>query len=213
MQFSLSTGRYLFVGIVAMQLVSLCVDGEVPYFPIEVSRTAASHYASLVLTCVVAALPFVMACDGNLSVGSHHFVAYSGLVVIVLFDDVKYYTLHGLGVLLLALSALVSAIDIKRARLKKNKLKLLVVPFVVYITRIILKVTIVWFLEIQEKSHYIPTSLSDLANIVERCRNVGYHGCHPSYDGCEYPYITTTTFKLAAVGQWVVFYYLFKLFK
>jgi len=94
---------HLLIGLGLVQLAALCFSSELPYYPIEMSRIAASGALPLTLFRLVVL---------SLGIGLHmnsHLVPYTvwvSLIVIAVFDDVIFPFLHMVGVSMLGMSAL-----------------------------------------------------------------------------------------------------------
>ncbi len=88
---------HLLVTIIATQVVALFYERTVPYFPIEISRTAASGKTSL-LTFRVGILTIILSLlwTGQLTLIT--FLLWIGLSIVAVFDDVSYWGLHMIGV-------------------------------------------------------------------------------------------------------------------
>lgn len=191
---------YLTIGILLVQLVSLFVDRNVPYFPIEISRTAASFHASWTLVFVVSLVPLILAKWHWHNLDYTKYMAIVAVNGIAWFDDVKYYEIHMISVILLLTSGIL-AFGLNR-HLKQVQNSVPKVLFV-FILRIALKIGVVWFLEMQS-GLTIPDP-SQGAAIIKR---INYEGCI----NCLYPKTTLLAFRLAGLLQWVLFYYLYDMY-
>jgi hypothetical protein len=186
--------------VVALQSVALW-SGEVPYFPIEVSRTAATTLLNrwLFPAGVLALVPVACLADGATTAQLRRFApAWLGLLTLAWFDDSQYLLLHMAGVAAM-LTGIVYARDhdyihglarfsvwslpVRNAAILRGA--------ALYGARVALKVITVAALE---SSSWWPTAIGWRANEIMQ----GTAEAH-------YPLVTLNVFRLCGVLQWVVF--------
>jgi len=187
--------------IVATQIVALLVDRSVPYFPIEVSRTAASGPTALCTMRVgfVLLLP-VLVWQQQLTMPT--LWLWAALVCIAVADDVRYWTVHMLGVAMMLPPLVVGAWS-------RSAMVPVLVGVSLYLFRLVIKTTVLIVYEVpvgEQRAQYkqgIQTWLRWLvAKVMERGMAVMYRGA----DACQHPSVVMPVFKICGVLQWVAFY-------
>jgi hypothetical protein len=184
---------HIFVAVVASQLAALFLDVErVPYFPIEVSRTAATgYYSKCVFNTGIMTLVVTMWLGDILRL--KYALLYMSLVCIAYFDDVTHWHLHMFGVALLFLGAVTLLATSTRSR---DDTITLIIAALIYLVRIALKAGVVLLFETWSASS------SPLEAIAQKCMLIMYKG----EEVCLTPGVTLMIFKLCAIGQWAVFW-------
>lgn len=93
--------QHLLVTVLLTQATSLLFGDRLPYFPIEISRTAASHPTSYYV------LVFgTLTCFGYISKyvdRPEMILSWLGMCVLAIFDDVNHWSAHMFGVLVMML--------------------------------------------------------------------------------------------------------------
>ena len=195
-------GFVILLTVLGVQSINLCIDKTIPYFPIEISRTAVGPYASqffLLMVCVLG-----IATYAQHGLVSRYFSAWLGIFVVATYDDVNYYTIHMLG----AYHIFLTAASLAFINYKNQDFWILLsVITLLYVLKLAFKATPVWFIETSDRETLVPLS-DDLANIVQSCKKISYG----TYDG-ELSHVTKILFKLSAVFQWVIFWMIYQLFK
>jgi hypothetical protein len=183
---------HVFVTVVLTQLTALYADDHIPYFPIEVSRTAAGPYASMVFRAGILSCVLVMFFFKALRLDT--FALWVSLCIIALFDDVHFWLEHMLGVVLMMLVAAFAAY-----KSGTNALAPLLAAMCVYAGRIVLKVLVILLFE------KLPTwsNWVDFPGIIlARHQDIMYRGAR----ACTNPDAVMPVVKFCGVLQWAVFY-------
>lgn len=178
---------HLVAMIVAVQLAALFVDRAVPYWPIEVSRMAASGWlASRVFVAGAVTLGVTMYMVDSLS--AMNAAVWAAIVVIAVFDDIAYYKTHMAGV------ALLGVIGIAGIRGKPEATLPLVAAIMLWGFRLVLKVGAVLA---YEPVH----TFVQAGQLAQRIMMTGPAACANAKN-------TMPAFFIGGVLQWVVFYVL-----
>ena len=185
---------HLFATVVCVQVAALLVDRRVPYWPIEVSRTAASGPAAFTVF-VVGAATLGVTLYQTATLCATTAALWLALLVIALFDDVSFFEAHMGGVAALAAVAVAAAVQAGRGA---------VVPLgagaALYLFRVVIKVAAVLAYE------RLPTldwrRPASLALVARHAQLIMLHGARV----CRSPAETMPAFYLGGVLQWVVFY-------
>lgn len=182
------TKLLLFTLVLAIQCIAL-IWGVVPYFPIEISRTAQSSTINLWLfpLCVMI-LPCLMVFCGEFH--TKYIISLSGLVLLALFDDKRHWLMHIIGVVVMIMGTFYSILYSGESR---GRFVLLCCAFILYVTRIAMKAFIVAFVEIHSFS---------VSAIMTKSMDIMYYGA--LY--CQYPQYTIPVFQIGGLLQWIVFY-------
>lgn len=188
----------LLTTVIATQ-VSALTYGVVPYFPIEVSRTAASGRIPLgVFRCGILSMIITLLVSHTLDWQT--FAIWLSLSLICCADDVNHWFLHMAGVFSLILVAAYGIYEGGEAAL---------VPFVVavslYALRLLVKFLVITFYEIWEERSF---SMRFLRANIERHMNIMYRGAK----ACRRPDIVIPVFKVSGVLQWALLYSLSRCF-
>jgi len=188
----------LLTTVIATQ-VSALTYGKVPYFPIEVSRTAASGRIPMgVFRCGILSLIITLLVSNTLDWQT--FTVWLSLSLICCADDVNHWFLHMTGVFSLILVAAYSIYERGEAAL---------IPFVVaimlYLVRLLVKFLVITFYEIWEERSL---SMRFLRLNIEHHMNIMYEGAKV----CKRPDIVIPVFKASGVLQWALLYSLSRCF-
>jgi hypothetical protein len=192
----LYTKLYLLGIVMLTTLASLWIDKKVPYFPIEISRLAGPHgtVSNGIFKAGILALPLVSyAMDSGTEVSRSLILAWGGLAILALFDDTSYWAIHMLGVCVLGASAVTYCVY----HFTIAKATILTVAGFFWMLRLLLKGFVVFAFE-------IPHDEWRLNMVMERFHAIMQQG----EAACSYPLVTLTAFKIAGVGQWLVFFIL-----
>lgn len=186
---------HLLATILATQ-VSALIWGKVPYFPIEISRTAASGPIPLTIfrigiVSVIATL-FI-----TKSLNIQTFVVWISLSTICLFDDVNYWALHMSGVAGLLLVSIYSIYLRGRACLAPC-----IMAIVIYGLRNLMKITLIALMEIDKEKSFKFMSKEWMQDQFTRHMAIMYNG----EKACLNPNYLMPAFKISAVLQWVLLY-------
>jgi hypothetical protein len=172
-------------------------SGDVPYFPIEISRTASSSALPLlVFRTGVAIVPVTLWFTRTISsVRLPIVLAWIGLAMIAGFDDVKWMKMHVAGIVVLILASVFAMLD------KKGDGALFILTaLLIYAIRIPLKIGAVAWYEFDQLPMGNIWALVKL--LVGRHMEIMFKG--PG--ACRDPIHVMPIFKICAVLQWVAFY-------
>lgn len=189
---------HLLVTVVASQAVAL-YDGAVPYFPIEISRTAASSAnANRALATGFATLLVTLLYTKTLDVVT--FTMWVGLMVVALVPDTLNWTVHMLGVVIVFVAALAHVYRHRDAAL----LPPVICSAVCYGIRIILKAAVMLWADPKVRAATALSFSSLFSVLFERSRDVMLRG--PMATDAKTWAMIGPTFKVCGVLQWVSFY-------
>lgn len=183
---------HLLVGLSMLQLAALFFDSKpLPYYPIEISRIAANTaFTSFIFRIVIKSLVYLYASKMRPALPPLGVdLVMISLLIIALFDDVNYPTLHTIGVGLLGLSAVVLTFESKHAY--RHNLKLCFVAASIWALRLVAKASAVYFFE----------GAVTLQDAMNKSINIMYHGRL----ACVQPDQTLVIFRICGFLQWVVF--------
>jgi hypothetical protein len=181
---------------VLLTQMSALIWGKVPYFPIEVSRTAASGPIPLtIFRTGIVSIIVTLFITKSLSVQT--VMVWLALSIICLFDDVNYWLIHMSGLLGLILVSLYSVY----ARGKSS-----IAPFLMALTiyglRNVMKACLIALVETNPKEFDGIFSRQWLRFQFNRHMAIMYQG----ESACLYPEFIMPAFKISAVLQWVLLY-------
>jgi hypothetical protein len=187
---------HVFVTVVLTQLAALYIDNNVPYFPIEISRTAAGPYASMVFRVGILSCGLVIFLLKAMRVDT--LALWISLCIIALFDDVYFWWTHMFGVVLMILVSSFAAYQSGT-----NALAPLLAAVTVFAGRIVLKILVIL---LYEKLPPLAASSSSwvylLGSVLVRNQDIMYRGSR----ACTNPAAIMPVMKFCAVLQWAVFY-------
>ena len=177
---------------VSALLMTYVKQTTLPYFPIEISRTAASCSMSKTilqigfLTCALS-YALMEKKKYQLDVG----LILLGMVVLSLFDDVQYFRLHMTGVFLLFVGVTCNVCQ------KQGSWMLLLYAIFIYGLRIAMKGLVIAIYE-----------QPDASSFIHYIQATGHTHMQIMYEGakvCKHPEITIPVFQIGGVMQWVCF--------
>lgn len=185
--------------VVATQVVAL-YDGAVPYFPIEISRTAASSAnANRALATGFATLIVTMLYTKTLDAVT--FAMWLGLMIVALVPDTRNWSLHMLGVAIVFAAAL--------AHVYRHRDVSLVPPVlcagVVYLIRLVLKAVVMLMADAKVRAAVSQSWSALFAAMFERTMDVMMRGPLAYNDDNTWAMVGPV-FKVCGVLQWVAFY-------
>lgn len=173
--------------VISIQLNAI-LNCQLPYFPIEISRTAECSECNKWLFFIGSILlGFTMFYTGQFKI--KYFTMWVGLVLLSWFDDKEYLLLHLFGVFIMFVGLYIS---INGSSTPKEDLKLILFAIIIYLIRIVLKVIVVFLFEIDTYS---------IRDIIEKIILIMYYGGSV----CESPFLTIMVFRVCGVLQWIVF--------
>lgn len=189
---------HLFITIILTQLSSILYN-EIPYFPIEISRTAADggiitkYIFNIGLTSIIVTLFMTN------NVNNETLLLWIGLSIIALFDDKQYWILHNVGVLIMFLIAIFNAY-----KMGGKSVLLVLMALAVNAIRIGFRTLAILYFEmnlgLMDLYHH-PKTIYDVFNLG---KSIMYRGHYV----CSNPSVTIPIFKVSGVLQWVSFYIL-----
>lgn len=185
---------HLLISIVWIQCIGL-KHGNVPYFPIEISRTAASCAMTksiFLLTAVTlgGTLLQLRAFDNDLDM----FGMWVGLFIVAMYPDDESWGAHMFGLAVLVFGFVVKAYKCQNRR---HALKIVVSALALYLLRIVLKVAVVWW-------YCAPTGVMDIAHVSLGIMFKGASACLAT----ENAPLLIPVFQMGGLMQFVVFYLL-----
>lgn len=95
---------YVLLLIICTIITSILIDKNLPYFPIEISRTGATGFANFIFSWGTIPLLFTTYLENGYS--TRLTLMLVSLIIITFNDDYKYLIRHQIGVLILFLSFL-----------------------------------------------------------------------------------------------------------
>lgn len=173
-----ATKLHIWCVVLATVWSGLYLDGGVPYFPIEISRTATGPVAARIFFWGMLLIPLTTLSLDRMLPSRSLCCAWLGLQLITFFDDVNHWSLHMAGVAVLFLSVLVH-----------HDHEAFVAAVLVYCARIVLKA---WAIIVLEA--VFPASVSALSDAgfgIMMGTRVPQH------------WATLWAFKCAGVMQWI----------
>ena len=174
----------LFCVIVITALCGL-YDGSVPYFPIEISRTATGSIGRIVFpTGVVLVFSFALKEFSTFS----QLTPFIGLVVLSVASDTYSWTIHMFGVLLMVIGVIIRVIS----RNSYEHYAIVVCAIGLYLLRIVMKVIVTSQDLLGDFS-----SIGSMKTLLLKCTAIMYGG--------NATYVQLTVYRVAGVMQWLVF--------
>ena len=188
---------HLLAAVIATQAVAL-YDGAVPFFPIEISRTAASSpRATNTLATGFATLIVTMIYTKTLDAVT--FSLWLGLMVIALVPDSVSWTVHMLGVVALVAAAC--------AHVYRRRQIALVPPLLcalaIYGIRIVFKLVLLFTVD---KQVIAAAASNKLSIAFERSMDIMMRGPLAYNNDPELWNLVGPTFKICGVLQWAAFF-------
>jgi len=190
----------LLTTVILTQAVSL-YSGNVPYFPIEISRTAASSKWALFVFRVGMCSSIVLV---HHALNYNQILAWFSLVVIAIFDDVAWPGMHIVGLWMLGLSGVIAAYY------SEQGLTLISIAGYVTLVRLMMRGLAILALEgLEEKEVSFNPSLD--RTIVVKCIRLFERSSYIMKTGDADEYVLWF-FRMSGVLQWVTFLVLSKLY-
>lgn len=188
-----------FLGMtVSLTIFTSLIAGNPPYFPIEISRTAATGALSgAILQVGSVALGPILLVSNMLNLIT--ITLWFGLMLLTFMDDVRHHRLHTVGVIMVAISGLLQVYHTKKWQ-----------PFVIfcaiYALRGLLKLSAVVLEAGWSGPVYLPSTYFRVAEKGDEIMKKGAVACK------YYPFLVITVFKITGVMQWLAFYCLSRCF-
>ena len=192
---------HLVATILLVQVSAVWLDrtSTLPYFPIEISRTAAeSPMANVVLR--VGFTTLIVTCILTQTLSWPRFILWFGLMLVAFFPDTVHMARHmsGVGILFVA-----ACLQLSQTWNMQRGLLLLFALFL-YVERIVLKFVVLWLTDQRLSDHWAGYGL--IKGFAMRNQEIMFGLADPV------PTDTLVFFKLGAVGQWLCFFVLSHLF-
>lgn len=195
---------HLFITIILTQLSSILYN-EIPYFPIEISRTAADGGVITKYIFNIGLISLIITLLFTNNINKETFVLWFGLSMIAYFDDKQHWVLHNIGVLILFLVAMFNAYKIGG-----ESVLLVLLALSINTLRIGFRFLVVMYFEMNIGISYLWNHpQSTITEIFNLSKNIMYKG----HLACNNPSVTIPFFKVSGVLQWVSFYVLSFIFK
>lgn len=216
--------EYIFGTVILTQLSAIIYNkvyqtGSLPYFPIEISRTAASNPFSYIILfggAILSVVNLIQTLKPQSTLSMFGIIlGGAGLVCLAIFDDVNHWAMHMLGVLGLMIGSFF-AIFFSPANISPQ-LKFIYLTLILSLmfSRWIIKTLAVMAFEMgHEDIDSIPALIDFITNdstrrfVLNKSLDIMYHG----ENVCRNPGLTIPMFKVAGILQWVVFYLLLEIF-
>lgn len=165
-------------------------DPTLPYYPIEISRMAATGDLNKILFPIsIISLGLTLWLTGDFR---KCLLSWVGLVILSVFDDKKFLLLHMLGVFVMVIGVIVIGFNSSTA-----DLVIVMCALMLYVVRIALRVIVVCSLEYEQGGNLIDI----LFVIKDRMQQIMYVGAA----ACKYPQHTLMVFRVCGVLQWIIF--------
>jgi len=194
---------HLFITIILTQISSILYN-EIPYFPIEISRTAADggvitkYIFNIGLTSIIITLFMTN------NVTKETILLWIGLSIIALFDDKQHWIMHNLGVLILFIVAMINAYHVGG-----SAVLFVFMAIAINMIRIGFRILVVMYFEMNIGIFDLWNHPKLIYDIFNLSKNIMYRG----HISCSEPSITVLVFKISGVLQWVSFYALSFIFQ
>lgn len=199
---------HLLLTILATQIVALFVGG-VPYFPIEISRTAAS--SKLASGCLsIGAITLIITLVAANELTPITFMMWAGLLIVALIPDNVFMLAHMLGVVIIGVAACLHVFSARSTKDGRSLSPLLVSFAMIYSLRWVLKVGVMLLHDPainrpgREWTHVNLLSLS--SELTERALDIMLNGERAFGGNTAAWNDIRPLFQVAGVLQWVAFY-------
>ena len=194
----------LLVTVILTQIASLYF-GDVPYFPIEVSRTAASSKLGLFVFRVGMCSSITSLLFYYRVLAYNHFFAWVSLVTIAVFDDIKWPAMHVVGLVMLATSGTIAAYT------ANNGAYLVCLAALLTIIRLAVRGLAILKYESNDVDVYEDRMWS-LKRLVYRCILAFRRSAHIMKTG-QTEQKVLIWFRVSGVLQWVTFFVLARMYQ
>lgn len=212
---------HILLTVLATQIAALCFgETRAPYFPIEISRTAAANsfsYAALLCGAVTMALHFPQLSTNQSTNATWAMIwAWFGFILVAACDDVTSWVLHmiGVGMLVSGASILCYISNDYNESARQAAIICMSCCCLLFLLRLVLKTLVVVGVELEHSVTSFRTWESFVLNkgglrtsVVQKSMDIMYNG--PT--SCKYPQYTMVIFKAAGVMQWLFFWMLVEL--
>jgi hypothetical protein len=166
--------------ISSLALLSLLTVESTPYYPIEVSRMLAQSHGATLLFATIMSFPLAF---GYVTQTNGALISIGGVVVIGIADDVNYFIIHMIGVCIIGAGMLLRSWEL-------NNFMPVLLCAVIWSARLVVKLATVYLFE---------EATDDIWNILRLAQRIMLNG------GANSRW-TMGAFRLAGLGQWLVFW-------
>jgi hypothetical protein len=186
----------------------LLLDQNLPYFPIEISRTGAKGFSNMIFSYGSIPLLITMYMDGY-NIGK--ILILISLFIITFNNDSTYLMRHQLGVLFLAMSFLYNIIGSEN---RKPNIMIFMTCIILYLIRLVAKSSFVLILVFNKEifsfyTWYEFLTTKQFGLVYEACKDIMYNGEQSNYlIGNLYTEYIIHIFRLGGILQWIMFYLL-----
>lgn len=177
-------------------------DGSLPYFPIEISRTATGKLSKNVFRYGVLLCTVVLFAESTSRVD---YLAWTGLIILSHFDDVTNLLWHQIGVAVMALGVLAKALIADNLY---HSLLLFLAGATFYTLRLLIKVGVLVVLEF-ERPLNADTTVGLLWNVQgfrDKLLQQAYAIMFKGESRAKHPKASIYLFSLCGILQWIVFF-------
>lgn len=203
--------------VICVWLSALLVDKTVPYFPIEISRTASTgHFSQLIFKWGIVSLLPTLVYESFFSPAAYAagekkledptlFLVWLGILIAAWIPDRESMVIHGGGVLIIILAVAIHVFMAEAHNLQRN-LCVLVCALGIEAARMLIKGFVVWFAELDGGKVWDPMAyvmaLYHHADITRHIMKVMFEGV----DHAIVPALTIPVLKVTGVMQWMALY-------
>ena len=177
--------------------ISALVEGYLPYYPIEISRTACGKFSHpiFVIGILISGVTMVLETKFGWT-----YLAWTGLAILAIFDDASYWGVHMMGVGFMVSSTFFLVLF----KDPRKNLPIFVCAMILYLTRIVMRTVVVLFIELELPFWSLDTwtTLIRPEFIFEKHMKIMYNGAQ----ACKFPHIVLPIFRVSGILQWLPFY-------
>lgn len=212
---NLTLKNHLLITAILTQLSALFYNGSnnnLPYFPIEISRTASSNTYSWCILIIgsISSIWHIVYDD----VLTYHMkiglgIAWAGLCGLALFDDLSYLRAHMYSSYIMIIGGLYT-IYVSPGTSIKVKVIFIACALLLFISRLVIKTIVIMGIEMEQNLFSIhpwwalATDSGFRNSIKSNIVNIMFNG----EIACRHAQYTLTLFKATGVMQWLFFYVL-----
>jgi len=177
-------------------------DRSLPYFPIEISRTATGSLSKNVFRYGVSLCTLAMLYESTTRVD---YIAWAGLLLLAWVDDVTSLQWHQVGVAVMGFGVLLKAL------LSENisyNILLFITAAIIYALRLLIKVGVLVVLEFRKplNADTLLGILWNVENFRDKLLAQAYAIMFKGESRAEHPKASIYLFSLCGVLQWLVFF-------
>lgn len=180
---------HLFVLVVIIQSIALIKETTLPYFPIEISRTAATGELNKTLFPLgILSLGVTFWMTGEFKL--QYILSWIGLIILSYFDDKNYFLLHMFGVFIMIVGVILIGLYSKT---RYADLIIVLCAIMIYAVRVVMKLLVVIILEVNSNDMF---NFIKIKQVIEQIMFEGI---------CRYPVHTLIVFRICGLLQWILF--------